>query len=89
MVEVPLEPNPDDFTMVHGDIPRFISPLDNTVVEGRRQYVEHMEKHGVVPFEAGDEKRKPPGRTPEDRKALREYLWEKVDRVNQGHKAQD
>jgi hypothetical protein len=86
MVEIPLEPDPEGFAMVRGDIPRFVSPLDGTVVEGRRQYVEHMQKHGVQPFEKGDEKRQPAA---PNRKALREYLWEKVDRVNQGHKAQD
>jgi len=89
MVEVSLEAATDDYTMVHGDIPRFVSPLDGTVVEGRRQYVEHMQKHNVVPFEAGDEKKRPQGRTAADRQALREQLWERVDRVNQGHKARD
>jgi hypothetical protein len=89
MVEVPLETATDDFTMVHGDIPAFVSPLDGTTVEGRRAYVEHMQKHNVVPFEAGDEKKRPAGRTPQDRQALRELLWEKTDRVSRGHKARD
>jgi hypothetical protein len=89
MVEVPLEAATDDLTMVHGDIPAFRSPLDNTIVEGRRQYEEHMQKHNVVPFEAGDEKKRPQGRTNEDRKVMREMIWEYADRVSRGHKARD
>jgi hypothetical protein len=48
-----------------------------------------MKKHHVVPFEAGDEKRRPPGESAHDKQARREFLWEKVDRVMQGHKARD
>lgn len=68
--------------MVHGDIPAFISPLDGTVVEGRRQYEDHMRKHNVVPFEAGDEKPKP--RPKEDPRPRRELIWELVDRAARG-----
>jgi hypothetical protein len=89
MVEIPVEDPPEDQFMVHGDIPAFRSPLDGAIVEGRRQYHDHMRKHNVVPYEAGSEKVRPAGRTPEERKALREFLWEKVDRVSRGHKAQD
>lgn len=31
------------------DYPAFVSPLDGTVVEGRRQFREHCQKHDVVP----------------------------------------
>jgi len=79
MVEVSLEDSHDDLTMVHGDIPAFVSPLDGTTVEGRRAYVEHMRKHNVVPFEAGDKKKRPAGRTPKDRQAMREQIWQYVD----------
>jgi hypothetical protein len=85
----PSTDSASECTMVHGDVPPFRSIIDGTVIEGRRQYNEHMRKHGVVPYEAGSEKVRPQGRTPEDRKALREFIWEKVDRVNQGHKARD
>jgi hypothetical protein len=89
MVEITVEDADDALPMVHGDIPAFISPLDGAVVEGRRAYEEHMRKHNVVPFEAGDEKRKPEIRTAQDRQAMREMIWEYADRVNQGHKARD
>ena len=75
-----------DFPMVQGDIPAFVSPLDGTVVEGKRAYYEHMRKHNVVPFEAGDEKKNQPpkpGSTPRGRQALREHIWENVDRAIQ------
>ena len=87
MVEVPLDDGADDRTMVHGDIAAFVSPLDGTVVEGRRQYEEHMRRHSVVPYEAGSEKVRPAGRTPTEKQALREELWERADRVSRGHKA--
>jgi len=89
MVEIPLEDHYSDAPEVQGDLPPFRSPLDGSIVRGRKEYREHMRQHGVVPFESGSEKVGPKGRTPEDRKAMREFIWEKVDRVNQGHKARD
>jgi len=77
MVEVEPHVRSDDSPMVHGDIPAFLSPLDGTIVEGRRAYYEHMRKHNVVPFEAGDEKRRPPKPDPQPR---RELIWELVSR---------
>ena len=89
MVEIPLYDDPDDLHMVRGDIPAFWSPVDGTIVEGRRAYAEHNKRNHVQPFEQGSEKTTPQGRSQEDRKALREFLWEKTDRVMRGHKAQD
>ena len=77
MVEFTRDTDPVLGHMVCGDIPAFVSPLDGTVVEGRRQYENHMKKHNVVPFETGDEKRKPPKLDPAPR---REAIWEVVDR---------
>jgi hypothetical protein len=74
-------------TMVLGDIPAFVSPLDGTIVEGRKAYVEHVST--ILYRSAGSEKVRPAGRAPEERKAMREFLWEKVDRVKRGYKAQD
>ena len=37
-----------DSMVVRGDIPDFISPIDGTIVSGRRQYRDHCRKHGVV-----------------------------------------
>ena len=74
-----------DFPMVAGDIPAFVSPLDGTVVEGKRAYYEHMRKHNVVPFEAGSEKAKSQSHQVDQkaRQALREHIWENVDRAIQ------
>jgi len=87
MVEIHyVDEGSSDFPMVQGDIPAFVSPLDGTVVEGKRAYYDHMQKHGVVPFEAGDEKKNQPpkpGSTARERQALREHLWENVDRAIQ------
>ena len=66
MVEVLPDAHVEDQFMVQGDIPAFRSPLDGTIVEGRKQYVEHMRKHNVVPHEAQREVRPAgfAGRTP-------------------------
>jgi hypothetical protein len=77
MVEMVNEDADERQTMVRGDIPAFRSPLDGTMVEGRRAYEEHLRKHNAVPFEAGDEKRKPQKENPTPR---RELIWEVVDR---------
>jgi hypothetical protein len=37
-----------DGLVVRGDIADFISPIDQTVISGNKQYREHCEKHGVV-----------------------------------------
>ena len=83
MVEIHyVDEGSSDFPMVQGDIPAFVSPLDGTIVEGKRAYYDHMQKHGVVPFEAGDEKAKSqPNKV--DRQALRERLWEYADKAIQ------
>ncbi len=67
----------EHFTMVQGDVPAFVSPLDLTVVEGRQAYREHMRRHNVVPAEAGFDKVRPPRPDPTPR---REAIWEAVDR---------
>lgn len=83
LVEVVRSADPAEQFYVHGDIPAFVSPLDFTVVEGRRQYEDHMKRHNVVPAEAGFEKVRPP---PPNRTQLREYLWEAVDRSIQRYR---
>ena len=64
-------------TMVRGDIPDFVSPLDFTTVSGAAQYREHMKRHNVVPAEPGFEKVRPRKADPTPR---REAIWEAVDR---------
>ena len=76
MVEI-VRDTTQHFTMVHGDVPAFVSPLDFTVVEGAAQYREHMRRHNVVPAETGFDKVRPRAVDPTPR---REAIWEAVDR---------
>lgn len=39
----------EDRTMVVGDLPDFVSPIDGTVVHGRAGLRDHCKKHNVVP----------------------------------------
>lgn len=34
---------------IHGPMAPFVSPIDGTVIHGRKSYREHCERHGVVP----------------------------------------
>ena len=54
------------------DIQPYVSPLDGSVVGGRRQHRDHMRAHGVV--EVGNEKPKPnrPKPLPDVRQDIRE-----------------
>jgi hypothetical protein len=38
-----------DGHFVRDDIPDFVSPIDGTVVSGRKQMADHCRKHGVRP----------------------------------------
>ena len=40
-----------DGIAVHGAIEPFVSPIDGTVISGRKQYREHCKRHNVVPTE--------------------------------------
>ena len=77
MVEITPDDKPIVGHYVCGDIPAFVSPLDGSLVEGRKAYENHLKKHDVRPLEAGDEKRSPPKPDPS---ARRELIWEAVDR---------
>lgn len=44
---------------VIGDIEPFVSPIDQSVVGGRRQKRDHMKAHGVVEYEKLPEKKPP------------------------------
>jgi len=77
LVEIVRDNSDTRYTMVHGDIPDFVSPLDFTVVSGAAQYREHMLRHNVVPAEPGFEKARPAKVDPVPR---REAIWEAVDR---------
>jgi len=48
MVPVDAAARAEASVTVRGDIEPFVSPIDGTVVSGRRQYDEHCRKHNVV-----------------------------------------
>ena len=76
MVEIQRDDDPIAGHYVCGDIPAFVSPLDGSLVEGRKAYENHMKRHDVRPFEQGDERRQPPKVDPTPR---REAIWQAVD----------
>jgi hypothetical protein len=90
MVEVlPYEVNEGHF--VFGDTPRFKSPIDGSVIEGRRAYEDHCKRHNVVPTaELAGLKREPSAVAEQrDRQALREQLWELTDRSMRGRRCRE
>ncbi len=40
---------PRETLAIHGEIERFVSPIDGSVIDDRKAYREHCKKHGVVP----------------------------------------
>lgn len=47
MVEVPFKPR-NSGTLIVGDLPDFVSPVDGKVVHGRAGLREHNRRHGVT-----------------------------------------
>ena len=79
MVEIDRsEPSYEHF--VRGDMAPVRSPLDGTVIEGRKQYEDHMKRHHVVPFEPPSPRAKP------DPTPRRELIWQLADKANQQNK---
>lgn len=77
---------------VHGVIEPFRSPIDGTLIEGRRAYREHCKKHGVVPaIEFGPEhyERKAAERakvftgekTKEEKLEIKKFMYEQMMRA--------
>ncbi len=38
-----------DGVAIHGPLEPFVSPIDGSVISGRKAYRDHLKKHGVVP----------------------------------------
>jgi hypothetical protein len=80
MVEVLPDGDPYDGVYVRGDIPSFTSVIDGTLVSGRQQYLEHMRRHNVEPFEQGSENRSVDrGQQEREKRARSEQVWQLVD----------
>lgn len=84
MVEITPSDDPFGGHYVRGDLQPFVSPIDGTLVEGRKQYEAHCRAHNVVPTE--DLKGNAPQQASRheverERRELRSQLWERVDRA--------
>ena len=90
MVEVlPYEASEGHF--VFGDKEAFRSPIDGSVVEGRRAFEEHCKRHNVVPTAElqGLKASSSVVEAQRDRQALRERLWEYTDKSMRGRRCRD
>jgi hypothetical protein len=89
MVEV--TPTYDEHHYVRGDLPAFVSPLDGSVVEGRRAYEDHCRRHNVVPTAdlAGNTPSESVVAKERERRELRGMLWELTDKSMRGRKCRD
>jgi hypothetical protein len=90
MVEIlPYEADGGHF--VFGDTPRFVSPLDGSVIEGRKQYEDHCKRHNVVPTAELKGLQRGPSMVDKqrERQQLREQLWELTDRSMRGRRCRD
>ena len=65
------------------DLTPFISPIDGTVISSRSQLRDYMGEHDVVPYEEAKTQKREEDRYEKarDDRALRERLWEGVDRA--------
>lgn len=81
----------NDGHFVFGDTPRFVSPIDGSVIEGRRQYEDHCKRHNVVPTAELKGVTRGPSVVEEqrDRRELRERLWELTDKSMRGRRCRD
>lgn len=77
---------------IHGEISRFVSPIDGSVIDDRKQMREHCERHGVVPaqeFSADHYRQKAEERarfftgesTRQETHQRRQQMWEIANRL--------
>ena len=69
---------------VRGELTPFVSPIDGTVIDSRAKYEDHCRKHNVIPTQElqGNTREYDRYQADRDRRALRERLWEGVDRAH-------
>jgi hypothetical protein len=83
MVEITPSGAVDDGHFVRGELQPFRSPITGEWIDSRSKYAAHCQRHNVVPTEElrgnkGEGDRYAANR---ERRALRERLWEGVDRA--------
>lgn len=90
MVEV-VPDGDDGLHYVRGDMDYFVSPIDGTIVNGRRGFEEHCKRHNVVPTAELKGLGRPTSAVAEQRERteLRERLWEYTDKSMRGRKCRD
>ena len=66
---------------IMGDLPDFVSPIDGSVVNGRKGMREHCKQHNVVPTAdlAGLPPKQMNGEYKPDRQAIRETIKQTID----------
>jgi hypothetical protein len=85
LVEVSLDPRGDEYHFVRGEISSFRSPIDGSLIDSRTKYEDHCARHNVVPMAETKGLAPARDRYAEERhdQALRERLWEALDRAQQ------
>jgi len=59
-----VKPKRDRGTLIFGDLPDVVSPIDGTVIRGRRGFREHFKRHNVTFAEDFKEEWKKPRENP-------------------------
>jgi len=80
MVEV-IRSDDDRLHSVQGEIEPFISPRDGTVIRSRAHMRDYMERHNLVHFDPTNKGESDRYAQSHDDRALREQLWERVDKA--------
>lgn len=75
----------DEHHFVRGEIAAFRSPIDGTIIDSRTKYDDHCARHNVVPYDAmkGQGMNRDRYENEKHDRALREHLWEMIDRTVQ------
>jgi hypothetical protein len=79
-VEVSIPPE-EVFTSVAGDIQPFVSPVDGTVISSRSQLRDYMGQRNLVHYDPTRKAEVDRYEAPRQDAALREQIWEHVDRM--------
>jgi hypothetical protein len=80
LVEVSVPPD-EALVAVVGDIQPFVSPVDGTVISSRSQLRDYMERRDLVHYDPTRKAEADRYATSRQDTALREMLWEGVDRA--------
>jgi len=82
MIEV-IYPDDPRLHAVQGEIEPFISPRDGTLIKSRAHMREYMHQHSLVHYDPSNKGESDRYAQSHDTRALREQLWERVDKMMQ------